>query len=42
MNVSITVIGGSMRSRPRLFDRILILTDTTAGRLDGIHVNATE
>jgi hypothetical protein len=31
-----------MLSRPRLFDRILVLTDIAAGPLDGIHANATE
>jgi hypothetical protein len=32
MDVYITVIGGSMLSRPRLFDRIRVLTDIAAGR----------
>jgi hypothetical protein len=31
MNIEITVIGW-MLSRPRLFDRILVLTDIAAGR----------
>jgi hypothetical protein len=31
-----------MLSRPRLFDRILVLADIAAGPLDGTHANATE
>jgi hypothetical protein len=40
MNVEMTVIGGSMLSRPRLFERILVLMDIAAGPLDGIHAHA--